>query len=74
MVSYSKVIGFRILMKLFHWHRRLQNVFYGFCSIGWNIAITPNGYELVEVNCPGGHDFLQAFGKPFGDVMRYKLN
>ena len=42
--------------------------------VGWDIAITPDGYELVEVNCPGGHDFLQAFGKPFGDVMRYKLN
>ena len=38
--------------------------------VGWDIAITPNGYELVEMNCPGGHDFLQAFGKPYGDVIR----
>lgn len=38
--------------------------------VGWDIAITPNGYELVEMNCPGGHDFLQAFGKPYGDVLR----
>jgi hypothetical protein len=38
--------------------------------VGWDIAITPNGYELVEMNCPGGHDFLQAFGKPFGDVIK----
>lgn len=38
--------------------------------VGWDIAITPAGYELVEMNCPGGQDFLQAFGKPFGDLFR----
>lgn len=38
--------------------------------VGWDIAITKDGYELVEMNCPGGHDFLQAFGKPYGDVIR----
>lgn len=27
---------------------------------GIDIAITPNGPELVEINFPGGHDFLQA--------------
>lgn len=27
---------------------------------GLDIAITPNGLELIEVNFPGGHDFLQA--------------
>lgn len=37
--------------------------------VGWDIAITPNGYDLVEVNCPGGHDFLQAFGRPWGDYI-----
>lgn len=41
--------------------------------VGWDIAITPNGYELIEMNCPGGHDFLQAFGKPFGDLLRKEL-
>ena len=41
--------------------------------VGWDIAITPNGYDLVEMNCPGGHDFLQAFGKPFGDVLIQEL-
>ncbi|MGI5848082.1 MAG: hypothetical protein ACOX5T_08690 [Candidatus Cryptobacteroides sp.] len=25
--------------------------------IGWDIAITPTRYELVEMNCPEGHDF-----------------
>lgn len=38
--------------------------------VGWDIAITPNGYDLVEMNCPGGHDFLQAFGRPWGDFIK----
>ena len=38
--------------------------------VGWDIAITDNGYELVEMNCPGGHDFLQAFGNPFGNIIK----
>lgn len=41
--------------------------------VGFDIAITTNGYELVEMNCPGGHDFLQAFGKPFGDLLKKEL-
>lgn len=41
--------------------------------VGWDIAITPKGYELVEMNCPGGHDFLQVFGKPFYDVLKNEL-
>ncbi len=42
--------------------------------VGWDIAITPNGYELVEMNCPGGHDFLQTFGKPYGDLLKKELS
>lgn len=41
--------------------------------VGWDIAITPDGFDLVEMNCPGGHDILQAFGKPFGDVLKREL-
>lgn len=41
--------------------------------VGWDIAVTPNGFDLVEMNCPGGHDFLQAFGKPFGALLRKAL-
>ena len=42
--------------------------------VGWDIAITPSGYELVEMNCPGGHDFLQAFGKSYWDLLKKELN
>lgn len=41
--------------------------------VGWDIAITPEGYELVEMNCPGGHDILQPFGRPYGDMIRKEL-
>ena len=41
--------------------------------VGWDLAITTSGYELVEMNCPGGHDFLQAFGMPFGDLLKKEL-
>lgn len=42
--------------------------------VGWDIAITPKGFDLVEMNCPGGHDFLQAFGEPFGDILKKGLS
>lgn len=41
--------------------------------VGWDIAITPTGYELVEANCPGGHDILQPFGTPYGDLLWNEL-
>lgn len=41
--------------------------------VGWDIAITPEGYELVEMNCPGGHDILQPFGTPYGDLLKREL-
>lgn len=41
--------------------------------VGWDIAITPEGYELVEMNCPGGHDILQPFGTPYGDLLKKEL-
>lgn len=40
---------------------------------GWDIAITPEGYDLVEINCPGGHDILQPFGVPYGDLLKREL-
>lgn len=38
-----------------------------FC--GLDIAITPSGFELIEINFPGGHDLLQAFGVGFNKVL-----
>lgn len=38
--------------------------------VGWDIAITPKGYDFIEMNCPGGHDILQAFGEPFYDIIK----
>ena len=39
-----------------------------FC--GLDIAVLPKGFALVEINFPGGHDFLQAFGIGFYDVIK----
>lgn len=41
--------------------------------VGWDMAITPYGYELVEMNCPGGHDILQPFGTPYGGLLVQEL-
>lgn len=39
--------------------------------VGWDIAITPSGYELIEMNCPAGHDMFQSFNNP---VYRFFIN
>ena len=38
--------------------------------VGWDIAVVPDRFELIEMNFPGGHDFLQAFGKGFYRVIK----
>ena len=38
--------------------------------VGWDIALPPNGFDLIEMNCPGGNDFLQAFGKYYNDYIK----
>lgn len=38
--------------------------------VGWDVAVTPDGIELIEMNCPCGHDMLQAFGEPIGDTIK----
>ena len=38
--------------------------------VGWDIAITPKGIDLIELNCPGGHDILQVFGVPFWHIFK----
>lgn len=37
---------------------------------GWDIAITPNGYDLVEMNCPAGHDMFQSFNNPVYEFIK----
>lgn len=38
--------------------------------IGWDIAITKDGFDLVEMNCPAGHDMFQSFNNPVYDTMK----
>lgn len=38
--------------------------------VGWDVAMTPNGFDFIELNCPGGHDILQAFNVPFWDIFK----
>lgn len=38
--------------------------------VGWDIALTPKGFDLIELNCPGGNDILQASGKYFYDYIK----
>lgn len=35
--------------------------------VGWDVAITEKGLDFIEMNCPGGHDIMQAFGTPYYD-------
>ncbi len=38
--------------------------------VGWDIAITPAGFDLIEMNCPAGHDMFQSFNNPVYNVMK----
>ena len=38
--------------------------------VGWDIAITSNGFDLIEMNCPAGHDMFQSFDNPVYDRMK----
>lgn len=41
--------------------------------VGWDIAITTKGLDFIEMNLPGGHDFLQAFDFPVWDTVKKYL-
>lgn len=38
--------------------------------VGWDIAITDNGIDLIEMNLPPGHDMMQSFDTPVYDKIR----
>lgn len=67
--SGKMMLGFKIsnFDELKKYIERLSNVIPSARFVGWDIAITPKGLELIEMNCPGGHDFLQCHGEPFYD-------
>lgn len=38
--------------------------------VGWDIAITENGVDLIEMNLPPGHDMMQSFENPIYDTIK----
>lgn len=66
------MLGFRIprFQELLEFVNKLAKVEPRARFVGWDIAVLPDRLELVEMNCPGGHDFLQAFGKGYYRVIK----
>lgn len=73
--SNVQMVGFRLpnFDQLKHLIIEISQIIPQARYVGWDIAITPDGYELVEMNCPGGHDILQPFGTPYGDLLKREL-
>ena len=67
-----KMIGFQLPR-----FKELKEYIYALASMapnakytGWDVAITPNGFDLVEMNCPAGHDMFQSFDNPAYEFMK----
>lgn len=69
--SNQLMVGFKLneFNELKNYIKSLSQVIPAARFVGWDIAITPNGFELIEMNCPGGHDFLQCHGEPAYDKI-----
>lgn len=67
--SNIKMVGFEIprFNELKDYIISLAKVFPKAKVVGWDIAITDKGLDFIEMNCPGGHDIMQAFGVPYYD-------
>lgn len=67
--SNIKMVGFEIphFNELKDYIISLAKVFPKAKVVGWDIAITDKGLDFIEMNCPGGHDIMQAFGTPYYD-------
>lgn len=72
--SNVKMLGFEIprYAELIAYVKQLCKVIPQARFVGWDIAITPDGFELIEMNCPPGHEGFQQIGGPFWDY--YKRN
>lgn len=64
--SNVKMVGFELphYSELLEYVRSLTSVIPTAKYVGWDIAITPNGFDLVEMNSPAGHDMFQSFDNP----------
>ena len=73
--SNVQMIGFKLprFTKLKQYVYELTKVFPTARYLGWDIAITPYGFDLIEMNCPAGHDMFQSFDNPIYDIMIKKL-
>ena len=71
--SGKKMLGFELLdfPEIKKYINRLAQTLPSAKYVGWDIAITPSGYELIEMNCPAGHDMFQSFDNP---VYRFFIN
>lgn len=71
--SGKKMLGFELkdFPALKEYINKLAGILPSAKYVGWDIAITPSGFELIEMNCPAGHDMFQSFDNP---VYRYFLN
>lgn len=70
--SNVQMIGFKLprFEELKQYVYELTKVFPAARYVGWDIAITPKGFDLIEMNCPAGHDMFQSFDNPVYDLMK----
>lgn len=71
-----QMVGFKIPMydQLLDYITELCGIEPSAKYVGWDIAITPKGFDLIEMNCPGGHYLLQLFDNPWGDIIKNNIN
>ena len=69
--SHFKMLGYKLprYEELKKYVIELTKVYPQARYVGWDVAITPEGFDLVEMNCPAGHDMFQSFNNPVYDIM-----
>lgn len=70
--SNFQMIGFKLprFEELKQYVLNLTKVYPEARYVGWDVAITPNGFDLIEMNCPAGHDMFQSFDNPIYELMK----